>query len=123
MRSKIDKTLGGFARNNKNAIGARGAGGAGAAAGQLSIRRTSDRKHLSHTHSQLRLARTHERIEIEIEIDVPVGGSSRENSLPLNLRCMYIWNPYLNIYIYLLLKYMYLNSHLRHVFNTYKIHI
>ena len=82
MRSKIDKTPGGFARNNKNAIGA----GAGGEAGQLSIRRTSDRKHLSHTHSQLRLARTHERIEIEIEIDVPVGGSSRENSLPLNLR-------------------------------------
>ena len=77
MRSKIDKTPGGFARNNKNAIGA----GAGAA-GQLSIWRTSDRKHLSHTHSQLRLARTHERIEIEIEIDVPVGGSSKENSLP-----------------------------------------
>ena len=87
MRSKIDKTPGGFARNNKNAIGA---GAGGAEARQLSIRRTSDRKHLSHTHSQLRLARTHERIESEI--DVPVGGSSRENSLPLNLRYIYIYH-------------------------------
>jgi hypothetical protein len=59
-----------------------GEGAAGGEAGQVSIRRPSDKRRLSHTHSQLRLARTHERIEI----DVPVGGSSREYSLLLNLR-------------------------------------
>ena len=35
------------------------------------------RRHVSHALAQLRLARTHERIEIEIEIDFPVGGSDK----------------------------------------------
>ncbi len=34
------------------------------------------RRHIPHALAQLRLARTHERIEIEIEIDFPVAGGS-----------------------------------------------
>ncbi len=41
------------------------------------------RRHISHALAQLRLARTHERIEIEIEIDFPVlGGRTRRTSSP-----------------------------------------
>jgi hypothetical protein len=41
------------------------------------------RRHVSHAPAQLRLARTHERIEIEIEIDFPVpGGRTSRTSSP-----------------------------------------
>ena len=36
----------------------------------------ASRGHFTHAPAQLRLARTHERIEIEIEIDFPVPGGS-----------------------------------------------
>ena len=43
---------------------------------------------MSHAHAQLRLARTHERIEIEIEIDFPVRGVGQAGLAPPNLRYM-----------------------------------
>ena len=51
------------------------------------------RRHSPHALTQLRLARTHDRIEIEIEIDFPVRGVSLKGILtPPNLR--YIYNIY-----------------------------
>ena len=44
---------------------------------------------MSHAHAQLRLARTHERIEIEIEIDFPVRGVGQAGLAPPNLRYIY----------------------------------
>ena len=41
---------------------------------------------MSHAHAQLRLARTHERIEIEIEINFPVRGVGQAGLVPPNLR-------------------------------------
>ena len=41
---------------------------------------------MSHAHAQLRLARTHERIEIEIEIDFPVRGVGQAGLAPPNSR-------------------------------------
>ncbi len=48
------------------------------------------RKHVTHAPAQLRLARTHERIEIEI--DFPVRGGCHKGELtPPNLRYIYIY--------------------------------
>ena len=44
------------------------------------------RIHFPHAPAQLRLARTHERIEIEIEIDFPVRGVGQAGLAPPNLR-------------------------------------
>ena len=45
------------------------------------------RRHSPHALTQLRLARTHDRIEIELEIDFPVRGVSLKGILtPPNLR-------------------------------------
>ena len=49
------------------------------------------RRHVPHAPTQLRLARTHERIEIEIEIDFPVTGVGQAGLAPLNLRYVYIY--------------------------------
>ena len=49
-------------------------GGEGGGGEELSVRSPSVRGSISHAPAQLRLARTHERIEIEIEIDFPVTG-------------------------------------------------
>ena len=41
---------------------------------------------MSHAHAQLRLARTHERIEIETKINLPVRGVGQAGLAPPNLR-------------------------------------